>query len=74
MREDIKLALKFEGRTENARVRSGYSRVLRAGLRTKVDPRLPIQVKSLGACCFSHLALQKDVSLRFSNLLRYYWG
>ena len=52
MREDKKLALKFEGRTENARVRSGYSRVLRAGLRTKVDPRLPIQVKSLAPVAF----------------------
>jgi len=26
------------------------------------------------ACSFLHFAKQEDVSLRFSNLLRYYWG
>ena len=31
MREGIKQVFNFEGRTENARVSSGYSRVLRAG-------------------------------------------
>ena len=31
MTEGIKQVFHFEGRTENARVSSGYSRVLRAG-------------------------------------------
>ena len=31
MREGIKQVFHFEGRTENARVSSGYSRILRAG-------------------------------------------
>ena len=31
MREGIKQVFHFEGRTENARVRSGYSRVPREG-------------------------------------------
>ena len=31
MRESIKQVFHFEGRTENARVSSGYSRILRAG-------------------------------------------
>ena len=66
MREGIKQVFHFEGRTENARVRIGCSRG-----RTY---RRGYQVKSLERLFLSAFAKQKDVSLRFSNLLRYYWG